>query len=177
MSTYEYKILHNDPMVEYYDVIQELPSREQTILDLYYNKKMDQEELAKIFGITQGAISHKIARIKERLVYLSELKKIDFKKIFKDIKGFYNEIIADPFDILVLQSLVKTSCQSETAWQLNNKYGLKLNQIKVKHIIERLANKLKRKRKYKEHYKAIKKVMNNLYILHEIKLPHFDRSN
>lgn len=179
MSFYQPKE-HLNLSIEFYDLIQKLPYREQTIVDLYYNKKVKQAYLAEIMGVTQGAISHKLTRIKERLTYLSELKKIDFNKFFDDVK----DLIEDSFDLVILQSLVQTSCQSATAWELNNKHNLKgeekLTQIKVKHRISKLANKLKKnrnKKKYREHYKTIKKIMDNLYMLHELKMPHFDRNN
>lgn len=177
MSNYEFKV-RNDPTVEYYDLIQRLPDIERTILYLYYSKKIGQGDIAKIIGMTQGAISYKLTRIKERLVYLRELEKVDFNKFFKDV----SEIVKDPFDIIVLKCLIKTSCQTETALMLNDKYHLKgkkkLNQIKVKHKIERLNSSLKKlryKKDYREHYKTIKKIKDNLYMLHEIRYNRFDR--
>ena len=178
MSNYEFKV-RNDPTVEYYDLIQRLPDIERTILYLYYSKKIGQGDIAKIIGMTQGAISHKLTRIKERLAYLSELEKVDFNKFFEDIL----EIARDPLDVEIVKDILKTSCQTETAWRINNRYNLKgrekLNQIRVRYRFVRLMDrleKLKRRKKYKEHYKTIKKIKNNLYTLHEVKLPRWDKS-
>lgn len=163
------------PTVEFYDLTYKLPVNDQTVLDLYYNKKINQKDLAKIIGVTQGAISHRLTRIKERLVYLKKLEAVDFDKLFEAVL----EVIDDPFDMLVLQSLIKTSCQSETAWQLNSRYDLKgedkLNQIKVKHRFDRIVDKIKRKKKHREHYRTLRLIQNSYYMLHEVKLPQFEK--
>ena len=156
-------------------LISKLPKIEQTLFFLYFIRKVGQLELSKITGVSQGAISHRIRRIKNRLVYLKELEQIDFDKFYEDIL----EIADDYIDIEVLQGMVKTSCQSETAWRINSKYGLrgkkKFNQIKVRHRFEKLVEKLKKIKKYRYHYRTIRKIKDNLYILHEVKLPHFDK--
>ena len=163
---------------EFYPLIQELPRIEQTIFFFYYGKEVNQHDLSIIMGVSQGAISHKLRKIEERLNYLKELKQINFDKFYEDVY----EITEDYIDIEVLQGIVKTSCQSETAWRINSKYGLKgkekINQIKVRHRFEKLVEKLKKlkqRKRYKDHYKTIMKIKNNLYILYEVKLPQFDR--
>lgn len=172
----------NQDICTYDDIsvlVQELPRREQELFDFYYIKKMNQKDIAKIIGVTQGAVSSRISKAKKRLVYLKELQEIDFDEFFKDIEG----VIEDPLEIDIIRSLLKTSCQSETARRINEKFHLegpkRMNQVKVRYRFERVLNKLKilggHSYKFKRHYSTLRKIKENLYMLCEIRLPHFDR--
>jgi predicted transcriptional regulator len=157
----------------------DLPKREQELIDFYYYKKMNQKEIAKIIGVTQGAVSSRLSRAKKRLMYLRELKGIDFDVFYKDVE----EVAESSLDMEIVKGIIKTSCQSETAQRINEKFCLvgsdRMTQVKVRYRFEKLMERLrvlgKRSYKYKRHYYTLKKIKDNLYRLHEVRLPHFDR--
>lgn len=160
---------------EFEPFIQKLPKREQDLIEMYYQDDKKQKEIADFFGVTQGAISHRLSRAKKRLAFLKKMPKIigDLKNILQ--KHF------NSFEIDLLCYMIQTTCQSKTAELLNKKYKLEgknvMTQIKVRHKFDRYIekmNKLKRTDKeLKDCYKLAKYIKNNLYMLHEVILPHF----
>jgi len=159
------------------DLIPKLPEMEKTIVDLFFHD-VKQKDIGKILGITQGAVASRISKLMSRLAYLKELKGIDFNIFFQDI-----EKICTPLELEIIKVILETSCQTQTAWVINGKLGLKgpkkLNQIKVRHKFESVMELLKEigehSNRYRRHYKTLQKIKENLYVLHEVKLPHFDR--
>jgi len=226
--------------------ISKLPQREIDLIEMYFHKEKKQKEIADFFGVTQGAISHRIKRAKKRLIFLRDMPKIseDIKEVLLD---YFTE-----FEIDLIISMVETTCQSKTAEILNKRYQLKdkdkMTQVKIRHkfyrylrileskvrsifkslnysdriqidslilefrmiednklekALENLNKKynLKGKKKItleslKENYnlfmdkainleekssaliscfRLINYIQNNLYMLHEVILPHFDR--
>lgn len=176
-SFYHTMINKKEHFEKYKDFIPQLPKFEQDIIDYYFNNNMKQKDIALLTGKTQGAISSRLKRAQARLIFLSELKKIDFETILQDLKN----VVDDEFDIEVIRCLIATTCQSESAWQLNNVYQLqgskKMNQVKVRHRFERCLSRLKssQEQKYLDYYQKLLLIKKNLYLLHELKLPHFER--
>ena len=163
------KFLYN-----YYPYIQYLPISEQKIIE-YMNAGLHQKAVSKILGVTQGAISSRLNRLKERLMFIREWKK--FKIDDEDLK------LLDPFSVALLKSLAETTCQSETAHILNRVFGLsgqdKMNQVKVRHRFNKCLKEIgwvaKKNPRLKEYLEYFQFINDNLYILHEVRLPHFDR--
>lgn len=168
---------------EFFDKHQEfiplLPQFEQDIIHYYFYARMKQSDIAILTGKTQGAISLRINRAQKRLIFLSKIKGMDFELILKDIEN----VVKDNFDIEVIRLLISTTCQSEVAGRLNDQYQLKgvkkMNQVKVRHRFERCLITLRhlavKEEKYLDYYKKLMFIKENLYIMHEIKLPHFER--
>jgi len=157
--------------------ISKLPQREIDLIEMYFRKEKKQKEIADFFGVTQGAISHRIKRAKKRLLFLR-----DMPKISEDIKEV---LIAhfNPFEIDLILLMVETTCQSRTAEILNTRYKLKdkeqMTQVKVRHKFDRYLKKLEKIKKedvdLETCYKLIVYIQKNLYMLHEVILPHFDK--
>ena len=93
--------------------IDKLPERERDLLEMYFKKKKKQKEIAVFFGVTQGAISHRLSRAIERLEFLRDMPKLT---VGLDVllKGHFED-----FEVDLINCMVQTTCQSETANLLN----------------------------------------------------------
>jgi predicted DNA-binding protein YlxM (UPF0122 family) len=157
--------------------IQKLPQREIDLIEMYYKEDKKQKEIAEFFGVTQGAVSHRLSRAKKRLDFLKKMPKLN-----EDLRHLLHGHFTD-FEIDLLNYMIETTCQSKTAELLNKRYKLQgknvMTQIKVRHKFDRYIekiNKLKRTHKdLKDCYKLAKYIKSNLYMLHEVILPHFDK--
>ena len=153
-----------------------LPKIEQEIFTHYYDNKISQKDLAKIYGLTQGAISVKIKRAKERLSFITTLEKYDIKKILSDLR-----MILEPESFEIVVGMIKTTNQSETARRVNCILNLedreKLNQVKVRHRFNKVLDSLRHEKGYEKHFQALSLIKNNLYILSEVLLPQHDKKH
>lgn len=156
-----------------------LPPREIDLIELYYNERKNQKDIAKIFGVTQGAISSRLTRAKKRLKFLRNLPKITDDEIDKKLGPFL-----EPLNLEIIKSMMKTTCQSRTAQLINEKFGFtdekkKMTQVKVRHRFEKCLNKvaieMKDNVELKKFHTLLSIIKDNLYLLHEVRLPHFDR--
>jgi len=157
--------------------IDKLPQRERDLIEMYYRTNKKQKEIAEFFGVTQGAISHRLSRARKRLAFLR-----DMPKLGDDLKNLL-AIHFEDFEIDVIYFMVQTTCQSKTADLLNEKYELsgrgKMTQVKVRHKFDRSIDKLKRLKRrnlgLRTCYDLATYVKKNLYMMHEVILPHFDK--
>jgi len=154
-----------------------LPEREIDLIELYYKQRKNQKDIAKMFGVTQGAISSRLTRAKKRLIFLRDLPKISDQDIDITLKPLFDKI-----DIEIIKYMIKTTCQSKTAQIINTENNLKddkarMTQVKVRHRFEKCYLRLEKdpNPEFKKYYKLLKYIKENLYMLHEVKLPHFDR--
>jgi predicted DNA-binding protein YlxM (UPF0122 family) len=155
--------------------IQKLPQREIDLIEMYYKEDKKQKEIAEFFGVTQGAISHRLSRAEKRLDFLKKMPKLT-----DDLKCIVQKYFS-VFEIDLINFMIQTTCQSKTAELLNKKYKFQgknmMTQIKVRHKFDRYIDKMKKlKRTHKEIgdcYKLAHYIKNNLYMLHEVVLPHF----
>jgi len=157
-----------------------LPDREVDLIELYYNHGKNQKDIAHMFGVTQGAVSSRLSRARTRLKFLSVLPKISEEEIDGSLNKYF-----DPMELEIIKYMMKTTCQSKTANLLNQKFGLvdekkRMTQVKVRHRFEKcialLREEMKTKLELKKFYDLLIFIKENLYMLHEVKLPHFDRS-
>ncbi len=156
-----------------------LPPREIDLIELYYNERKNQKDIAKIFGVTQGAISSRLTRAKKRLRFLKDLPKISDEEIDGCLCKYF-----DRLELEIIKFMMLTTCQSKTAQLINKKFNLvdakkKMTQVKVRHRFEkclcRLKEEMKKDPEIKKYHKLLEYIKKNLYKLHEVKLPHFDR--
>lgn len=161
---------------EYSPYIGQLPKTEQNLI-AYREQKRTQQEIAEITGVTQGAVSSKITKIKKRLKFLKFINQYNWSHFNKDDLSFIR-----PFDLELIKIMIKTTCQSETARQLNEMYALqgemRMNQVKVRHRYEKclikVAEEAKKKPGLVKFLDLMKLIKHNLYMLHEVRLAHFD---
>lgn len=166
--------LSYDDFVPFLD---KLPSKERDLIRLYYYMDKKQKEIAEIFSVTQGAISHRLSRASKRLRFLRDMPKLndDLEVI---LKPYFTE-----FEIDLIHIMIETTCQSRTAEILNEKYSLigddKMTQVKIRHKFERFIERLKKNKRRDTDlaicYKLLKYIQKNLYMMHEVVLPHFDK--
>lgn len=158
-----------------------LPAREIDLIELYYNEHKNQKDIAKMFGVTQGAVSSRLSRAKKRLRFLRDLPKISDADIDSNLKVFFDEI-----ELSIIKTMIQTTCQSKTAFLVNQQYGLvdekkRMTQVKVRHRFEKCLAKLNEESKenpiLRKYFLLLDKIKHNLYTLHEVRLPHFDRSD
>lgn len=160
---------------EFEPFIQKLPQREIDLIEMYYREDKKQKEIADFFGVTQGAISHRLSRAKKRLNFLKKMP-----KIIGDLRNILQKYFTC-FEIDLLCFMVQTTCQSKTAELLNKKYKFRgknvMTQIKVRHKFDRYIDKMNKlkgvNKELRDCYKLSKYIKNNLYMLHEVILPHF----
>lgn len=159
--------------------LDKLPPREADLLELRYRYEKNQKDIAKIFNVTQGAVSSRLSRARKRLAFIATMPKISDEDIDEDLSKSF-----DIIELEIMKFMVKTTCQSETAQLINQKYDLtdekkRMTQVKVRHRFERCINKLsqmsQQESTYRKYHDLMNLVRNNLYMLHEVKLPHFDR--
>lgn len=162
---------------DYMPFINRLPQREIDLIEMYYRGRKKQKEIAEFFGVTQGAVSHRLSRARKRLAFLRDMPKL---------RSNIGELLSkhfDKFDIDVITCMIETTCQSKTADILNKGYKLrgkkKMTQVKVRHKFDRAFQKLKKLRKLDVEldtcYKLVDYIQKNLYMMHEVILPHFYR--
>lgn len=162
---------------DYQEFISRLPQREQDLIEMYCRARKKQKEIAAFFGVTQGAVSHRLCRAIRRLEFLRDMPKVE---------GDLGELLAghfESFDIDVIQTMIETTCQSRTATILNKRHSLRgdkqMTQVKVRHRFERAIGKLASLKEEHEELAIVHDlavyVKNNLYMMHEVILPHFNR--
>ena len=164
-------------LVDYEPFISKLPEREQDLIEMYYHREKKQKEIAEFFGVTQGAVSHRLSRAIKRLKFLR-----DMPKLAQDLNSILSRYFST-FEIDLIRYMVETTCQSHTAQLLNVKYKLsgqkRMTQVKVRHKFDRCMQKVyKLKRSVKELktcHSLMEYVRENLYMLHEVVLPHFNK--
>jgi len=158
-----------------------LPPREIDLIELYYTEHKNQKDIAKIFGVTQGAISSRLTRAKKRLKFLRNLPKITDDEIDVELGPFFETL-----ELEIIKYMMKTTCQSKTAQLINEKFSFteekkKMTQVKVRHRFEKCLIKIKSemedKTELKKFHTLLSIIKNNLYLLHEVRLPHFDRGD
>jgi len=156
-----------------------LPPREYDLVELYYVEQKNQKDIAKMFGVTQGAISSRLSRAKKRLIFLRDLPKITQQEIEQRLGKLFGET-----ELEIINYMMQTTCQSKTAQLINEKYHItdekkRLTQVKVRHRFEKCLIKLEHQMKsepdLKKFFLLLVFIKKNLYKLHEVKLPHFDR--
>lgn len=161
--------------------LDKLPPREVDLIHMYCVDGKKQKEIATFFGISQGAVSHRLARARERIEFLRGMPKISDK----DLKAKLSSVL-NKEDTEVVFYMVRTTCQSRTASIVNSLLGFegkrKLTQVKVRHKFKKsmdVLNKLEVKdRSYSTTASLVRYIDDDgLYMLHEVILPHFDKGS
>jgi len=125
----EDKILEFGAIVRY---LKRIPEREADLIELYHKDKMKQEQIAKLFGITQAAVSYRLHRGIRRIQFLRTIPELDFDTFQRELGDSFCEQ-----DMEILWRMYQTTCQSEIAKQMN------LTQGRVRHRFFRALHKLK----------------------------------
>lgn len=96
------------------DVLEYLPEIEADYIRLYYFRDKKQVDIAKIFDVTQAAVSYRIKRGEERLRFILDMPDLNKYEVYDYLK----EDMSDQ-NAKIFQEMYQTSCQTEVADRLD----------------------------------------------------------
>lgn len=170
-----------------------LPDKEVDLLEMTLVYKKSQKEVAAFFEVTQGAISHRLSRAKERLKLIKDMPHVADTVLLSVLRENFEKLDAE-----ICFLMVKSTCQAYVAKQLNQVHGYvgdaELTQARVRQKFHKcIINLGKHKLKLEAPFSAsaeqipntqegkvfllLKYVAENPYMLYEVPLPHFDRGS
>lgn len=109
-----------------------IPPREADIITLYFRDKMKQEQIAKLFRITQAAVSYRLHRGIKRIQFLRTIPELDRENFELELGSKFCDQ-----DLEILWLMYETTCQSKIAKMM------KLTQGRVRHRFFRALDKIK----------------------------------
>ena len=109
-----------------------IPPRESDLIKLYHHDKMKQEQIAKLFRITQAAVSYRLHRGIKRIQFLRTIPELDCQEFELELGSKFC-----PQDLEILWRMYETTCQSEIAKLMN------LTQGRVRHRFFRALQYIK----------------------------------
>ena len=188
------EILSFDDIEKYLDRI---PKKEADIIKLYYKDRMKQEQIARLFNVTQAAISYRLDRGVKRIQFLRTIPELYIDQFEEEMGELF-----DDENIVLMWNMYKTTSQSVVAkmmgltqGRVRNKFFKNLEILKER--IEQEANKtagMYRKSnpeavdidvkdimsdvvvnsKFAKYYKVFYSISDRHFnILHEVSLPQF----
>jgi DNA-directed RNA polymerase specialized sigma24 family protein len=109
-----------------------IPEREADLISMYYQSRMKQEQIAKVFGITQAAVSYRLHRGIRRIQFLRTIPELDREDFELELGPKFMDQ-----DREILWLMYETTCQSEIAKRLS------LTQGRVRHRFFRSLARIK----------------------------------
>lgn len=109
-----------------------IPPREADLIRLYYRDRMKQEQIAKLFRITQAAVSYRLHRGIRRIQFLRTIPELDHDTFELELGSKFSDQ-----DREILWRMYETTCQSEIAKQMG------LTQGRVRHRFFRGLHRIK----------------------------------
>lgn len=125
----------NNPGLDYGNIekyLARIPPRESDLIKLYFKDRMKQEQIAKLFRITQAAVSYRLHRGIKRIQFLRTIPELDKASFDIELGPKFSEQ-----DMEILWRMYETTCQSEIAKQMG------LTQGRVRHRFFRSLNYIK----------------------------------
>lgn len=142
-------------MARVQELLSLIPPREADFIDLYFFKKVRQTAIAEIFNVSQPTVCYRLRRATARLKFLLDLSPYTIEEIEKDLKSF----LKDPTDVLVMTGMLRTTCQSDVARELNVTQGF------VRHRFLRTITLLESSEHYQKYAQVFAKVRDNVNVL------------
>ena len=119
MKENELKKIFREQISQVSELVQYLDPIERDYIHMYFDLNKDQNDIAKIFGITQGAVSYRCKTAVERLKFLTLLPRLSKSKLVRDL----SKIMSDPIHVDILVLMYETSSQSGVARKLGFSQG------------------------------------------------------
>ena len=132
-----------------------IPPREADFIELYFFKKVRQTSIAEMFNVSQPTICYRLRRGAARLKFLLDLTPYSVEDIEKDLKVF----LPDPTDVAVMMGMLRTTCQSDVARELNVTQGF------VRHRFLRTITALENSPEFQKYAEVFNKVRTNVNVL------------
>lgn len=117
-------------MIERY--LRRIPDREADLIELYYKDRLKQEQIAKLYGITQAAVSYRLHRGIRRIQFLRTIPELNSAEFELDLSPKFL-----PQDLEILWRMYETTCQSAIAKEMG------LTQGRVRHRFFRSLARIK----------------------------------
>jgi hypothetical protein len=137
------------------ELLELIPPREADFLELYFFKKVKQTSIAEIFNISQPTVCYRLKRATARIKFLLDLSPFSILDMEKDLRGF----LKDPTDVAVMMGMLRTTCQSDVARELNVTQGF------VRHRFFRTLTSLEGSDTCAKYVPAFSKVRENFNML------------
>lgn len=171
--------------VQLQPLLERIPEREADIIQLYFLMDKRQADIALIFGMTQAAVSYRLARGIKRIKFLLDIPDVSREQMQKDLSEIFTTkaggkesdwgprtIDGIHIDVQILIHMWETTCQSVVAQQLN------LTQGRVRHRFFKAVTRLKeiaaQNPKYEPYSQIFSKISaKNFNILKEVCLPQW----
>jgi hypothetical protein len=148
-----------------------LPQKEQDLVWCTLRGEK-QKELARRLGIHQSAVSIRISRAVERILFYSRMPKVteeDYRELGKHLRESVRDTV---WRVDLVKLMIKTTSQTETAEMLNRRYrGRNFNQVKVRNRWKKTLSSIGGVPRLSKLKEAMDLVDRNLYILHEVRFP------
>lgn len=109
-----------------------IPAREKDLISLYYRDRMKQEQIARLFGITQAAVSYRLHRGIRRIQFLRTIPELEQDTFTLELGPKFSDQ-----DLEILWRMYETTCQSAIAKEMN------LTQGRVRHRFFRSLSRIK----------------------------------
>lgn len=182
------------------ELLSKIPPREIDLIYMYFILDKGQKQMARILGITQGAVSLRLRKALKRLRFLSNLPKVDIEEMEKDLISFLNNgeqktwclkcrkefdefatqcpnclngSLIPNIEVTIMLRMFETSCQSVVAREVG------LSQCGVRHRflrnLKKIEGKAKADDKFKKYHISLKMISENLNILREVEVPRWKR--
>lgn len=182
------------------ELLSKIPPREIDLIYMYFILGKGQKQMARILGITQGAVSLRLRKAIKRLQFLANLPKVDVDEMCEDLIALLNgeekkfwcqkcrkefssfitqcpncssEDLIENIEVTIMLRMFETSCQSVVAREVG------LSQCGVRHRFLRNLKKIERESrnnvKFKKYHTSLKMISENLNILREVEVPRWKR--
>jgi len=182
------------------ELLVKIPEKEVDLIYMYYILGKGQKQMARILGITQGAVSLRLRKAIKRLQFLVNLPKVDVVEMTQDLflllnngvpkywcrnchkeyEGFitqcsscFSSTLIENVEITIMTRMFETSCQSVVAREVG------LSQCGVRHRFLRNLKKIeiesKKNLEFKKYFDSLKMISENLNILREVEVPRWKR--
>jgi Sigma-70, region 4 len=167
-------------------LLERIPEREADIIELYFLMDKRQADIATIFGMTQAAVSYRLARGIKRIKFLLDIPDVSREQMQRDLSEIFTvrasgkesqewgsrTIDGIHIDVQILLHMWETTCQSVVAQQLN------LTQGRVRHrffkAVARLKEVADQNSKYEPYSQIFSKISAKSFnILREVSLPQW----
>jgi len=194
------KIKLKGSMGQVKELLSKIPPREIDLIYMYFILGKGQKQMARILGITQGAVSLRLRKAIKRLQFLTNLPKVDIREMEADLINFLNggekkvwcqkcrkefnefitqcpnclsEILITNIEVTIMLRMFETSCQSIVAREVG------LSQCGVRHRflrnLKKMEGEAKNDPKFKKYHTSLKMISENLNILREVEVPRWKR--
>lgn len=113
------------PVERVYEKIGKLPPIEADMLVLYFFQNKDQSDIGHIFSLTQGDVSYRLKRARQRLKYLLESPDLELDQMRADLEPHMpNEKPGERDDYLeIMLGMWETTSQSVVARRMSTTQG------------------------------------------------------